>query len=248
MNKWLVILPLFLILSGCRTVNITGGKIKEISLDEMEQQMLQTQLQYTTFSAKAKVEVINNGGSTNINASIDMQKDIYIGISLRMLGIEGARIFITPDSIKIIDRINQKYYPHDFSYLEESFGVAIDFKTLQDLIAGNLIFYNGTIYPGTPDDEKYVLWANDGAFKNTIWLYPSFHVMRMQIDDLMHPRTMTLENGGYRKVENQTFAFLRQMHLSAVDNFDIGLEFTSLTLDEPVDFSFTVNPKYEVVH
>ena len=248
MNKLLVILPVVFILSACRTTNITGGKIKEITLEQTEQQMMLNQLQFVSFSAKAKVEVSANGASQTFNASIDMEKDKFIGISLRMLGIEGARILITPDSIKIIDRVNQKYYPNDFNYIEKTFGLAIDFATLQNLITGNLIFYNGTIYPGTPDDEKYVLWANDGAYKNTIWLYPSFHVMRMQIEDMLHPRNMTLENSGYRKVNGQAFAFLRRWQLTAVDNYNIGLEYSSLTLDEPAEFTFTVNPKYEVVH
>lgn len=236
------------LLSACRTTKITGGKIEALNLDAIEQQMLAAQLQYNTFSAKSKMEITTPDGMQSISANIDMEKDKFIGISLRMLGIEGARIYITPDSIHIVDRLNQKYYPKDFTYLEETFGVTIDFNTLQNLIAGNLVFYAGSIYPGTADDEKYVLWANDGVFKNTIWLYPSFHVMRMQIEDFMHPRSMTLEYTGYNKVSSQAFAFLRHLQFSAVDNYDIGLEFTSLTLDEPVNFNFTVNPKYEVVH
>lgn len=248
MSKWLLILSLCFTLSACRFAQITGGKIKEVTLEEIEQQLLQTQLQYNTFSAKTKVEVQTDAEVRTVNASIDMQKDTYIGISLRMMGIEGARVLITPDSVKIIDRLNQKYYPYTFSYIEEIVGMSLDFATLQDLIAGNLVLYNGTIYPGTPDDEKYVLWSNNGIIKNTIWLYPSFHVMRMQIDDLLHPRSMILENSGYRKVAGQAFAYLRQLQVSTVDNMEIDLEFTSLTLNEPIDFPFTVNPKYEVVH
>lgn len=248
MSRWWVITLCCFTLSACKTSNITSGKIRDITFDEVERQLLSTQLHFTTFSAKAKMDVLSGEESQSINASIDMQKDAYIGISLRLLGIEGVRVLITPDSIKIIDRINQIYYPRSFDFLEQNFGVRLDFETLQNLIAGNLIFYKGNKYPGTPDDAKYVLWANDGSFKNTIWLYPSFHVMRMQIDDLLHPRSMTLEYTGYQKTAGQVFAFIRQLQLQAVDNYNIRMEFTTLTLDQPVEFSFTVNPKYEVVH
>lgn len=251
------LLPALLIIAttffSCNTSkNNTGGKIENLNMDTLDARLHADEFRFTTFLAKAKIDVTDDEKSQSVNANIEAEKDKYIGISLRMLGIEGAKIYITPDSIKIIDRINQKYYPRDFSYLEKIFSVQADFQTLQNLLVGDLVYYTGTKYP-LACDTCYAIQTQNATLKNTIKLYPSFDVMQMFVEDMQNRRTMLLTYDQYQKIkgakdkEAQHFSFLRTILIEAVEKYAVSMEFTDVTLNEPPGFTFSVNPKYEKV-
>lgn len=67
------------------------------------------QAQWQTFSAKGRF-AITGGEEMSASMLMRMVRDRYIFISLRgNMGIEGGRIFITTDSLYIIDKVNKCY-------------------------------------------------------------------------------------------------------------------------------------------
>ncbi|MBC8173543.1 MAG: DUF4292 domain-containing protein [Chitinophagales bacterium] len=257
MNKIFVALLISsVVFYSCRTTkNIAEGKLmEELSADQLNTKIEQNKFHFTTFYASSKVNIESKPLTQNAVAIISMQQDSFIGISFRVLGLEGLKIFITKDSVKIIDRINRKYYPRDFKYIENVFAIPTDFQTLQDIITGDLVYYTGTMYPLVSDTcNCYRLNIRNGSLINTIKLFPTFDIATMFVEDLQNNRTMFLQYSDYKKVERveqigrQNFSFLRTIHIDAVDKYSMLLEFTDVTLDEPLDFTFTVNSKYEKV-
>ncbi|MBC8046023.1 MAG: DUF4292 domain-containing protein [Fimbriimonadaceae bacterium] len=239
---------IFILFSCGTTKNITGGKIQQLSIDELDTKIKENTFQFNTLTAKAKIDVSSESMNQSVNANIEMEKDKFIGISLRVLGIEGAKIYITPDSVKILDRINQKYYPRDFSYIEKLFSIKADFQTLQKLLLGDVIYFEGTKYPLVPDScTCYEMVVQNGALKNTIKIFPSFDVMQMFVEDMQNKRTMMLTYDDYQNLKGQNFSFLRTIRIDAVEMYAVDMEFTSVTLNEPLNFTFPVNSKYEKV-
>jgi hypothetical protein len=76
------------------------------------------------FITKAEIEILNNGEKQKFIASLKFKNpEIYL-ISLRNnAGIEGARIFITKDTILINDRINRKLYYGSARYIKSKYGI-----------------------------------------------------------------------------------------------------------------------------
>lgn len=254
MNK---LLRVFVLLSGfffgCNTSkNITGGKLENLNMEQLDAKLQESSLQFITLTAKANIDVSSTEKNQSVHAIIEVLKDSYIGISLRLLGIEGAKIYITPDSVKILDRINQKYYPGDFSYLEKLFSVKADYQTLQNMLLGDVMYYEGTKYP-LACDTCYAIQTQNSLIKNTIKLFPSFDVMQMFVEDMQNNRTMLLTFDAYKKIkangdaDAQHFSFLRTILIDAVEKYTVHMEFTDVTLNEPAGFTFSVNPKYEKV-
>ncbi|MBK7037354.1 MAG: DUF4292 domain-containing protein [Bacteroidetes bacterium] len=232
--------------SSCETTkNIFGNKVKETTVEELNTKVLEKHIVYKTFSAKANIDLTGPDLSQSVNAQIDILKDSVIGISLRVMGIEGARVMITPDSIKILDRLNQQYIPRSFSFIETNFSLPITYSDLENLICGNPVFYNNTTLTQGVSDDKYVLFAQKGVYKNTIWLSSEVDILRMFIEDLMNKRTLTLTYAEFDKIEGRQFAFLRTILIDATDDFTANIAFSKITFDQPFEFTFNVNPKYE---
>lgn len=247
MNKILIFFlsATFLFYSCETTKNIFGGKIRSITVEELDTRVAEKNITYKSFSGKANIAITGPNINQSVNAQIDILKDSVIGISLRVLGIEGARVMITPDSIKILDRLNQQYIPRSFSFLENTFSLPVSYSDLENLIIGNPVFYTGaTLSLGTSDD-KYVLFAQKDVYKNTIWLSADFDIVRMFIEDLMNQRTLSLGYSEFDKIEGRQFAFIRTILIDAKDDITADIAFSKITFDQPFEFTFSVNTKYE---
>jgi hypothetical protein len=89
------------------------------------------------FIQKAEITVKTTEESNTFIANIKFEKPDKYLISLRSrTGIEGARIFISGDSIRMNDRINKKLYSGTSGYLERKYGFSQSFIPL---IFGDLI-------------------------------------------------------------------------------------------------------------
>ncbi|MEC3879564.1 DUF4292 domain-containing protein [Parapedobacter sp. 10938] len=132
-------------------------------------QVAQQQLRYTTFSGRAKSNVIINGKDQyDVTANIRIVRDEAIWISLTaLMGIEVARVFITPDSIKIINRLQSEYIRKPFAYLRNFTGSGLRFSSLEQLLVGDVL------------DQI----TEDGL---AVWQRAEGYLLHKQMDDLQY--------------------------------------------------------------
>ena len=80
----------------------------------------------------------SDGKDYEFNAFIRLQKDKMIWISINaLLGIEAFRAIITPDSVKVLNKLDKVYQLKSVSYLQEMSHLPFDFNTLQSIVLGN---------------------------------------------------------------------------------------------------------------
>lgn len=125
------------IVSSGNTETEVSGARKAAVLQRVAQQ----QLHYTTFSGRAKSNlIINDKERYDVTANVRIVHNEAIWISVTaLMGIEVARVFITPDSIKIVNRLRSEYVEKPFAYLRDFAGDALDFSSLEQLLVGNLV-------------------------------------------------------------------------------------------------------------
>jgi hypothetical protein len=83
------------------------------------------------FIQKAEIEIISQTGKEKYLASIKFEKpDKYLISVKSRSGIEGARIYMSGDSIIVNDRINKKLYSGNAFYLKRKFGLTPRFLPL----------------------------------------------------------------------------------------------------------------------
>ncbi|MDL2231197.1 DUF4292 domain-containing protein [Porphyromonadaceae bacterium OttesenSCG-928-L07] len=93
------------------------------------------------YSKKLDLSINQNGKKNNLSGSLKIQRDTFIWISLTAsLGIEVARLWITPDSVKFVDPYNKQYLLADYQYFSERLGINMSYECLQNILTNK--FFN----------------------------------------------------------------------------------------------------------
>lgn len=119
-------------------------------LDQLEK----NEFEFKTLSAKLSsgIETSEQNRSFKINLRIQADSAIWLSIT-PALGIEAARAVISIDSLKFIDKLDDKYYLGNYEMLDSLFGYAGEYGFLENLLVGNPIQIT--------EEEKYVAIVDD---------------------------------------------------------------------------------------
>jgi hypothetical protein len=136
LRKVIIILLLPVFVAGCSVIGRSGKSLAKDYINPIGSNILEsTKNQNITnsgfFIQKAEIEILSNGGREKYLASIKFERPDRYLISLKSrTGIEGARIYMTNDSILVNDRINKKLYTGNTFYLKKKFGMTPEFMPL----------------------------------------------------------------------------------------------------------------------
>lgn len=209
-------------------------------------------IDYTTFTARVKVDYSNNQGhQPGFNATIHMKRDSAIWIDITgPLGINVFQVLITPDSLRIKDELKYTYQVRSLSYLQEVAEIPLDFKTLQDLLVGNLIFFDSTkITAYRPSPSTTFLLSAGDLFKNLVTISSSDgRVYHSKLDDVnpTRSRTADLTFDDYVGKSGVLFATTRSIQISEKTQVDIELNFKSFDFNVPnLSYPFYLPKKYK---
>lgn len=112
------------------------------------------------YSAKAGVELKDSTGSKNFKAHIRCAIDSAAWISVvPALGIEVARALLTTDSLKVMDKLGDKFWVGDTAQAKRKFGLAPDLSLFQQALLGMPI--------GLDPEEKYKSDREEGQYTLT---------------------------------------------------------------------------------
>jgi len=193
-------------------------------------------------SAKVKLESskLNVGG----NATIRVEKDKAIWMSVKKFGFEGARALIRPDSFFVINRLNGDYTAEPLSYIETKYKIPARFDLLQEIVLGNAVFFTRDLELETVG-EIYTLSGQDGRFATKhVVDGRGFRLQQMELKELAQDRTLTINNSDFRKAEGKEsepdFAFQRTVSIDAPDTGVAKLEltFNRLGFSGPLEMPF----------
>lgn len=165
-------------------------------------------LDFDTFSAKGRMQFENDGDQINTGLTIRMKKDSIIWISVvPALGIEVARVRITPDSVAMINRLERTYFAENVQGLKSRFNVDLTFNMVQALLLGNYV-------PGQEGNEKVIAKTplqhtrqNLGAAILDQFISTEiFKLKKLQISDPESPNIITVDYSDFENVGDKPLA------------------------------------------
>lgn len=139
MRKIVIIFIIGIITSGCAVKKIrqTDAAGKSVSENILENTIIQNISNNSYFIQRAEIEIVTADGKEKFIATVKFEKPYSYLISIKSrTGIEGARIYITKDTILVNDRINKKLYSGTADYLKLKYGIS---QNLLPLIFGDII-------------------------------------------------------------------------------------------------------------
>ena len=134
--KRLIVSSLVLVVAACTTSRQAGRiEIVERNLAEVITVFNENRLDYKTISGRAAIRYKDNDHALNLTLNFKIVKDSAIWMSFSpILGIEVSRVLLTRDSLKWLDRLNNRFYAGDYNRLSQIACIQIDYEILQCLL------------------------------------------------------------------------------------------------------------------
>lgn len=243
MKKDTLSVPVTHVPSLADTLQFIGGVVDS---------MRARQTPYSFFSARMKVEYANrNGKQPDFLAYVRLKKDSLIWLSLANdLGIEGIRMLITPDTIKVLDKLAKTIQVRPLNSLQEISQIPFSFADLQKILLGEAVMFdalNVNAYAAMP--AEFILFSQNGSLKNSLHINPSFCIDKSRLDDTdaLLNRRADLFYKEYEWKNGFAFSTLREIFISHKDIFNVQMKFKEYHFDELLSFPFTIPKKFKKI-
>jgi outer membrane biogenesis lipoprotein LolB len=139
------LLALLLLLSACAkkvTRPASAAPAAKAEVNTVITRLKAGEADYRHFSAKARL-LLTPDGDKDFGATLHlrMERGQYLWASVSVaLGIEAARLYVTSDSVFVLNRLKKEYVAQSLSYFQQFTSAPVSLNTLQQLFTGNTLF------------------------------------------------------------------------------------------------------------
>jgi len=213
-------------------------------------QLLANRIEFETFSAKVNTDYEGGDGKKyDVNVFIRMKKDSLIWISVNgALGIEGMRVLIDKDSVRILNKLDKEYQVRSLEYLTEVAALPLDLHTVQQLIIGNPVFLDSNIVSYSLEESRVSLLSEGHWFRHLISMNNNDHlVLHSKLDDvdILRNRTCFLTYTDYETGKGAKFSTNRTISVTEKNKLDVKLNFKQYAFNETLSYPFSVPKNYK---
>lgn len=246
-NRHVLVLLSALLLLGSCTRNLLPGK-KPTAVVPMPEAVRAANIDFRFLSAKGKAQFGDQSGNINVR----IRKDSVIWISASLIGIEGGRIYITRDSVQVLDKLHKEYYSGDFNYLSQRLNVPVNFDVIQALLLGNYLApLSASVQPTvtTEGPMQRVNYEQAGSLVQQLINLEDGRIQQLQVQTPANQNKLTVDYSDFRALERnpQQFAHntLVQVQQGQAAPTTVTLTYRSVDVDkERLQFPFSVPKGY----
>jgi hypothetical protein len=205
------------------------------------------QINFTTFSGKANAKLDVNGDDNDVTLNIRINKNKQIWISITaLLGIEVARAVITPDSIKVINKLQGVYFKKPFSFVYQYASRQINYKTIEALLVGNAMPEVLTERSNLTSDMGNVTLS--GSLEDLIYslmLGTNMRVTQFNLSNVGAGQALLVNNSNFTQAQNRIIPAQINI-LSTIQDKKIqaNLRYTKIEFDLALEYPFNIPERY----
>ncbi len=231
-------------------VDKTNKEITKLN-DEINKNSLKYKSLTISFSGNYK----EKNRKIPLKGLIKIEKNSFIWITLRpMFGIEAARVLITNDSIKLINKLNKEYFSEDFNYIKKKLGFELTYPMIESVLTGKIITVSA--------EEKLKNYALSKKENNYIFQQESKinnifvkHILKINNDYLLTNNNLSSKNNAEQlNIEYKNFTAIDKKQFPNFINIDIQnkktkgkavLKYQNIKTDMPVSAKFIIPKNYK---
>ncbi len=253
--KLFILILCISIVPSCKSKKkVSSTSNNNIELEEKAsanlKKVIAQQADFKTLSTKAATELSIKGKSFDVTMNIRIKKGEGIWVSVTYFaGIEVARALITPDSIKVMDKINNEYLKKPFSFVQKYSNEKIDYATLEAIMVGNCIPFTlsnkkdlsmesqGLLIKGQSDQIMYQVNFNSD-------LKPASTTLKTT-NDL---KNLTVNVGSFENISGVLIPKMLNIEsVAGSQSIKLNMDYSRTVLNEVVDFPFNVSKRFSVI-
>lgn len=202
---------------------------------------------FNTLAVKSKAVLSINDKSNDVNMNFRIKNNEVIWVSITaMAGLEVARALITPDSVKIINRLDNVYIKKPFSYIYEFTNERINFQTLQSMLIGNTIkefITDSSILDMESDEAK--LKSILGGLTYNLRVSSQNKVVYTNLNDQVAKQELTANYSDFIMINQQQIPHSVVMDSKVkAKKFLLDLKLLKVDLDGPLELPFRAPERF----
>ena len=235
-------------------VSPTGEIARSVSRAERTRiisQVIQHQSYFETFRGRAKSRIrLNNKETHDVTIHIRVERDKAIWVSVTaLMGIEAGRLLITPDSVKMINRLQGVYYAKPFDQIYGFASRELNFSSLQDLLTGRVI--KQALTPDTEvsaTETASILNGEGGDLSYWVQLSDNYRPVLTLLENEQAHQRLQATYANYRPFDGRPFPMEIGLSIRA-GQFDIQAQMTynSVAYDEALEMPFSIPTQYKEI-
>lgn len=205
-----------------------------------------TQLAFTTLAIKAKADLNIDKSENDVTMNFRIKKDevIWVTVNSPLIG-EVARALITPDSLKLINRLDASYSLKPFSFIQNFANDQINFQTLQSILAGNVISDFLKEDALTEKNNQIVLSGILKALAFQVVLNDRNKVVKTNIKQNDTGEELEINYSDFYSVAGSDMPYGVNITSNANHkNINIHLKYSKVNVNESLEFPFKVPERY----
>lgn len=260
---------IFLVLfsTSCK-VNRSALKkpLKDHGFDYLYTKMTENQVSFKTLNTKLDITYLEEDSKTGLKGQMRMVDDSLIWVSFSpALGIEAARVLLTKDSVKFINRLNKSYFTGKYTLLDSLLNTTIEYSILQSMLLGNdLTQYDVNKFKASIDGGYYRItikerrkirkYIKSGEIESkvlvqNIWLYPdNFRIRKIELRELGDDtKKLNVYYDEYLEMDGQLFPKTMKIEISANKNITMEINFSKIRLNIDQNYPFNIPSKYDLL-
>ncbi|WP_375416944.1 DUF4292 domain-containing protein [uncultured Hymenobacter sp.] len=215
------------------------------------------QAKNTTFrylKAKGKLQIDFKGRKQGANMSLRIRRDSAIWLSGSLVGVEGVRALLTPDSVRVVMPLQREYFAGGYRYLSQLLGVPVTFGQLQALLLGDYFPAPAGTAPTVVNEagRQRVSYPQTTLLLEQLIALSTGRLQQLKVTDSSKPRGLTVDYSDFRPVEPSNLPFAHATFVQARQGADgtttLSINYSKVDLDrERLNFPFSIPAKYKSV-
>lgn len=219
----------------------------QLNFDTVLARVNERQITYNTLSERTVLTWDDGNSAQQFNGIIRVKRDSIIWLSLGMFGFEGARVLISPDSFRLMNKLTTEYMVRDYNYIQSWILMPVNFTMLQQIISGEKISVGEKATTVALEDSSCVLYLESDKLLEKVWVdTTSYTIKKILLKDKLLKQDMTITFDSYNSLQQKAFSYRRNIVINRdASVMKLQMQITKATVDEELSFPFEVNEKYK---
>ncbi|HTM64923.1 MAG TPA: DUF4292 domain-containing protein [Flavipsychrobacter sp.] len=232
---------------------VAGGIVDSAKLQLMStlSGVWQQPFDFATFTGKAKMHYEGKGQKQDFTTIFRIKKNETIWATVVALGgiMQVARVYITPDSLKLINYLDKEVTFMSLADASKVLPVPADFSSLQSLIIGTALRTTGTAIDAADLGNILSLQISEDNFLQQINYNKAdttINTLQMHTKDESGPSGV-MQFSDYQEVNGKRFPMKRAVNVvNGGEMYYLDMDFNKAEFNQPVDFPFSIPKNYKL--
>ncbi len=241
-------LTLLLFSPACKSLKEVGKSGKAVATLNKTKA---NNLKFTTLrmNGRGKAQFPGQDMSLGISYKIEIEAQKQIRIRISKLGLEGARILITRDSIYVLDRLNKRAYCSNLEMAKSYTGFDANFELLQAMLVGDFFPIPQNL-ERLPDKKNPLAYKGSEGGTDFVYKISSdlLKMVGMEAKNLEQNLNTQLIYSEFSDEAGQKFASEGEVNVFSPQAASFSFKHSKVEIDpDNISFAFKIPDNYEIV-